>query len=65
MSGQNTKVSFDSKEPTNSPRHDRYAIHVDRVTGAMRVFADNEWQDYRRWRDINLPKYRKLTGFGT
>ena len=65
LSGEETKVSFDSAEATSARRNDHFAIHVDRLTGAMQVFANNEWRDYRQWRDINLPKYRKLTGFGT
>ena len=42
-----------------------FPIHVDRQTAKTSIFADNQWQNYGTWRDMKVPEYRKLTGFGT
>lgn len=42
-----------------------FPLHVDRVNGDISVFVDNQWQAYELWRDQNLPRFKKLAGFGT
>ena len=59
---QNAEMMGVGKVQAASPH---FPIHVDRETAKIRIFADSRWQSYATWRDMKVPEYRKLTGFGT
>ena len=41
-----------------------FPIHIDRYARNIKIFAENQWQPYPQWRDVNVPIYKELTGWG-
>lgn len=41
-----------------------FPVRVDRINGDVSVMVDKRWRPYELWRDQNLPRFKKLAGFG-
>jgi len=48
----------------NDPKlgNKRFPIHINRYSGLVRIFADQQWQSYDDWRENNLPIYYEAAG---
>lgn len=40
-------------------QHSTFPLHVDRRTKEIKIFANETWQPYDKWRDENLPVFLK------